>query len=322
MAHMILTITPNPSLDVSCLVEELIPNEKSYVFKEKRHPGGNGVNAGVMAKKLGSRVIVSGFLGGSSGQEYSDLLKKIKLQQDFVLIKGHTRTNMTISQNKVLGQTRLSFLGPKIKKGEVDLLINKISKIPCSQIIIGGSLPPGFKSTSVVKLIKLGHQLKIPVIVDVPGVALSKIYKAKPFLIKPNLTEFQELIGKKVSLKADVIREAMKMTKYVSIVCVSSVEGGAILVTKEKVFFGRIPKITIRSTVGAGDSMVGAMTYVLNKFRGKGQLDLEMVLRYGLAASAATLSNKGLDIGSKRAVLRYLPQIQIEIIKTNVKNGP
>lgn len=317
MPHMILTITPNPSLDVSGLVEELIPNEKSYVFEEKRHPGGNGVNAGVMAKNLGGRVIVSGFLGGDTGQEYSDLLKEIKLRQDFVLIKGHTRTNMTISQNKSQSQTRLSFMGPKIKKEEADLLIKKVSKITCSQIIIGGSLPPGFKSTSVVKLIKLGHKLKIPVIVDIPGAALAKVYKAKPFLIKPNLTEFQELTGKKVSRREDVIREAIKLTKFVSIVCVSSVEGGALLVSKDKVFFGRIPKITIRSTVGAGDSMVGAMTYVLNKFRGKGQLDLEMMLRYGLAASAATLSNKGLDIGSKGAVLRYLPQIEIESIKIN-----
>lgn len=315
MRDPILTITPNPSLDISGVVDELVPNEKSYVYAEKRQPGGNGVNAGIMARNLGAKVIVTGFLGGDTGREYSELLKKIKLQQDFVFIGNRTRSNITVAQEKTHQQTRLSFPGPKISKNEIKHLMKKIHQGQFSQIMVGGSLPPGISSHDIVQLIKLGRKLNIPVVIDVPGHILAKLLKARPFFIKPNLTEFQELIGKKVSGKEAVIREAMKLIDLIPIICVSSVDGGALLITKNEIVFGIIKKVKVRSTVGAGDSMVGAITYFMNKHKigtKTEKFNLEEMLRWGLAASAATLSNTGLQIGNKKDVLSYLSKVEIE----------
>lgn len=268
MAASILTITPNPSLDISGVVQQLVPNEKSYVYEEKRQPGGNGVNAGVMAKNLGAKVLVSGFLGGETGVEFLELLKKMKLPQNFVFVRNRTRSNVTVSQDKTHQQTRLSFAGPNISRSEVKLLFKKVQTLAFSQIMIGGSLPSGFSTNDLTHLIKLGRQFDVPVFVDVPGHILKQVVKAKPFFIKPNLTEFQELVGKNVTGREEVIREALKLTRFIDVICVSSVDGGALLVTKNDVFFGKIKKIKVRSTVGAGDSMVGAMLYYINKHGG------------------------------------------------------
>ncbi len=97
--------------------------------------------------------------------------------------------------------------------------------------------------------------------------------------------------------------------------CISSVEGGALLVTKEHAWFGKIPKVKVQSTVGAGDSMVGAMAYAFVKEkRILNAKNCERMLRLGLAASCATLSNRGLTMGSASSIKKYSPEIFIEQI--------
>lgn len=318
MSLPILTLTPNPSLDISGTVDQLTLNEKSYVYDERRQPGGNGINAAVVAKNLGANVVVTGFLGGDTGREISDLLKKIKLPQDFVVIKNRTRSNVTVSQAQTHLQTRLSFSGPKIAKSEVAVLIKKIKEKQISHLVIGGSLPPGMSSNDLGRIVMLGHKMDVPVIVDVPGDILVKVVSAMPFFIKPNLLEFQALIGKKITSRDEIITEALKVNRSVPVVCISSVEGGALLVTKDKIVFGKIEEVKVRSTVGAGDSMVGAITYFMHKQKNgceSRELDLEEMMRWGLAASAATLSNTGLQIGNKKDTHHYLNKIHIERIR-------
>ena len=125
---MILTLTPNPALDVSGTVPKLVPNEKSYISHEMRLPGGNGINAARVAHRLGSEVITTGFLGGTSGLELLDLLKLEKIPNHFIEIQGQTRTNITISNNFSHEQTRLSFSGFRINKNEMTALLSEFKK--------------------------------------------------------------------------------------------------------------------------------------------------------------------------------------------------
>jgi 1-phosphofructokinase family hexose kinase len=312
---MILTLTPNPALDVSGTAKEVIPNEKCYVSHEMRMPGGNGVNAARIAHRLGAEVLASGFLGGSSGDEFSRLLKAEKVPQHFINISGNTRTNITISLESGHEQTRLSFPGPTIKKKELAALSHFIDYSLPSLIIIGGSLPSGFSPSFIKKMIKASHLKGIPVFVDVPGKILKDIIAAKPLFTKPNLTEFQELTGRKISTIAEVIKEARKRSNLIPLQCISSVEGGALLITKDHAWHGKIPKIKIQSTVGAGDSMVGAMAYAFMKGnRVLNEVNCEKMLRLGLAAACATLSNKGLTMGSRSSIKNYHSKIIIKKI--------
>jgi 1-phosphofructokinase family hexose kinase len=312
---MIITFTPNPALDVSGTVSKLVPNEKSYVSHEMRFPGGNGINAARIAKRLGAEVLVTGFLGGNTGKEFSELIEKEGIPHHFITINAKTRTNVTISLEKSHEQTRLSFPGPKIQKKEMAGLLHFLEYSIPSLVLIGGSLPSGTSPAFIKKIVKEFNQKGIPVFVDMPGKILKDILAAKPFFIKPNLVEFQEMTGKKVTKIKDVLKEARKLSLSIPLQCISSVEGGALLVTKDHAWHGIIPKIKVQSTVGAGDSMVGAMAYSFEKGnRALSEKNCEKMLRLGLAAACATLSNKGLTLGSQSSIKAFYPEIIIKTI--------
>ena len=307
---MIYTVTFNPALDIGGIVDQIIPDEKSYVVNEIHHPGGNGINAAIIIHRLGSKVNATGFLGGTNGLEIKRLLDLEKLKHNFIKISGNTRMNITVSSSKTNRQTRLSFPGPKIKSIELKKLCNLINKLkPQDLVLIGGSLPPGITTKKVFEIVKNLKKKKILCMVDMPGKLLSEIISSKPYFIKPNLIEFQELVGKKVESIKTILPLVRQLNAFVPLICVSSVDGGAILVTKDEAWFGKIPKVKVLSTVGAGDSMVGAMAtrIAINK-----DYSIEELLRLGLAAACATLTNEGMVLGSNKMIKDYLPRIFIK----------
>lgn len=311
---MIITITPNPALDLSGFVDNLIPNEKSYVYQELRSPGGNAINAARVIHHLKVPVLASGFLGGGVGAEIEEMLREEGVQQQFIHIQGNTRISVTVSNRKTHLQTRLSFSGPTIKIEEKKKLIQFVSSIRApSLLVVGGSLPPGISSDDIAKLVRKVRKLNVPVIVDMPGLLLKEVIRARPILIKPNLTEFQLLVGKKVVSKQSVIHEAQKLIESVPLICISSVEGGALLITPQGSWFGTIPRIKIKTTVGAGDSMVGAMAAYL--WKQKALIQGEELLRWGLASATATLSLPGLALGSSQLIRSFLSKVKIIQIK-------
>ena len=307
---MIYTVTFNPALDVSGVVEEIIPDEKCYVNNEIKCAGGNGINAGIVASRLGAKVLLTGFLGGVNGQEIRRLLNEEKNICRFISIENETRMNVTISNLQTNKQTRLSFPGPRIHKLEWSRLRSYLEGLESRNriMIIGGSLPPGVSSSMVNSLVRDLSAKGFYVMVDMPSQNLKRIIKAKPDFIKPNLKEFQELTHSRVYKKASVIKMIRGLLDYVPLICVSSVEGGAILASKDEAWFGITPKLSIRSTVGAGDSMVGAIATELIK----PEYRLNRALQLGLAASCATLTEPGLTLGQKSSIEKFFTKIKIQ----------
>lgn len=310
---MIYTVTFNPALDIGGSVDQIIPNEKTYVTQEIHHPGGNGINAAIIINRLSTDVIATGFLGGTNGAEIERLLKEEKITQHFVKISGNTRMNLTVSNLKTHKQTRLSFPGPEIKPDELKKLIFFLNKLrPNDMVLLGGSLPPGINPSDVSKIIKNLSRKNILCLVDMPGKILSEIVSAKPYFIKPNLIEFQELIGKKVKSIKSILPLVRKLNELVPLICISSVNGGAILVTKDEAWFGKLPKVTILSSVGAGDSMVGAIAAQLGV---EPNSTVDDLLRQGLAAACATLINDGMTLGTSQMIKKYRSKILIKKIE-------
>lgn len=309
MKSSVCAITPNPALDLGGKVKNLIPNEKSYVLNPTRHPGGNAINAGRILTRLGIPTICTGFLGGSTGQEVEFLLRKEKVKTHFIPIKQSTRINVTISNELDHNQTRLTFPGPSISKTEKSSLVKYVSNLRnVSYLVIGGSLPKGFGPPDVIALAKTARKKDIRTIIDCPGPLLRQLLPARPALIKPNIIEFQQLVGKKVQSISAIVKEARKLLSHVELICISSVQGGTLLVTPTEVFFGKIAPVKIRSTVGAGDSMVGAFISQLSK----GNTDAQDLLRWGLAASAATLSTFGTTLGSARDIKKLYKKTTVK----------
>lgn len=301
MKPYVLTITPNPALDIGGIVDKLKPNEKVYVHKETRCPGGNGINVARILHRLGIPVIATGFIGASTGEEIDFLLDSEGVRSKFVAIEGHSRICVTVSSNADQKQTRLTFPGPYIRKMEKKRIFDIVKNgNGVALLMLGGSLPKGFSNADVLHILRLARKRKFDSIVDCPASVMRSAIEGRPLLIKPNLDEFQELIKKKIRSIHSVHQEARKLLDRVAHVCVSSVEGGTLLVTRGHSFFGRIPPVKVKSTVGAGDSMVGAMAA---QFFLKNSAPEEL-LRWGLAASAATLSHSGTAMGRDAEIRR------------------
>lgn len=306
----VVTFTPNPTLDLGGVVDRLVPNEKCYVYDQTKSPGGNAINAARILTRLGVPAVATGFLGGSIGEEIKSLLDAEGVKSKWIRIKGHTRLSVIVSNKHDHQQTRLSFPGPKILASEKKSLLSLIEKNKhLAGLLIGGSLPAGYSTADLAKLVRRANKREVRCVVDCPGKILRDVYKAKPFFIKPNLLEFQEMTETMAESISEVRKVASRFLDEITYICVSSVENGALLIGKDKAFFGKIPEgVVVRSTVGAGDSMIGGMAAQV--FRGN--KDVGDILRWGLAAAAATLSHAGTAAGTAREMKKLYRLTKVE----------
>jgi len=318
------TLTPNPALDLSGHVKSIVPNEKNYVFDERRDPGGNGINAARIAHRLKAPTFALGFLGGPTGIEIQELLKREGVPFKFTPIKNNTRVNVTVTNDSDHKQTRLTFPGPEIATSECRTLYTQLTRLKKPGILaIGGSLPKGIAKGFHQQIAHQAHQHGLGVIVDVPGPLIQPVLGAKGFkalLIKPNQVELGEWSGSPVRGDAEIRGAARRMLAHAAIVCVSLAEEGALLVTSVGEWRGIPPQIEARGTVGAGDSMVGAMAAFLVK-KGltrpeqikKGcEKILEDMLRWGLAGGAATAQVTGTRLADPKEIRRLYEKVGIE----------
>jgi 1-phosphofructokinase family hexose kinase len=311
MKNYILTITPNPALDLGGVVDNLKANEKSYIHDETRSPGGNAINVARILTRLKIPVLATGFLGGSTGEEIKNLLDEENVKNKFLKILGHSRICVTVSNKEDHHQTRLNFPGPHITHQEKETFLRLLeNQKNISLLVFGGSLPKGLRPADVLRLMRLARKQNIECVVDCPANILRELIDGSPLLIKPNLTEFQEVTGSSVKSIGGVQKEARKLLEKVPYICISSVEDGALLVTRKNSYFGRIVKVKVKSTVGAGDSMVGAMVSQLYKKN----TSEEDILRWGLASAAATLAQPGTALGSAHVIYRLYNKTKVSII--------
>jgi 6-phosphofructokinase 2 len=340
---VLATLTPNPALDLSGQVSSLIPNEKNSVHEERRDPGGNGINAGRIAARLGIRPVLLGFLGGAVGSQLLEALKREGLAARFTPIQGETRVNVTVTRKDTHQQTRLSFAGPRVRPSEIRALLNEVDQIPSpALLILGGSLPPGCPGDFLARIGSRASERGIGVILDAPASVLTPaLRRFRPLLIKPNRTELEALVGTSLPTVESVAAAACHLTERATLVCVSLGADGALLAFRPEpgnpnaVAWQLLsPKVRARGTVGAGDSLVGGFASELvrhgiasetalfasfskeRKPHGPNRRPvlpriLEAALRTGMAAGAATAATLGTGLGRKPEILRLKPKVRV-----------
>jgi len=332
VTHKIYTITPNPALDLSGHVDGIRPNEKNYVRKSRKDPGGNGINAARIAHRLGARVTALGFCGGAVGEEIKEFLDAEGVKHDFVAIAEEVRTNVSVTDDRTQLQTRLTFPGPRVRKSEQSQLLQQVKKLKAPALLmLGGSLPENCPEEFYGRLIRAAAGSKIDVVADLPAKFLKPILKSLPsnlILIKPNQAELEEVVGRKLSNLKSIGRAARELSALVPIVCVSLAEQGAIVAINARSWHFVAPKIHARGTVGAGDSMVGAILTRLARSRTVGSAfhrlhrqtgdELPAVLaeafRWGLAAGAATAEVEGTAMARPQRIAALVGRIRIDLL--------
>lgn len=333
---MIYTLTPNPALDLSGHVPQIVPNEKNYVTRARRDPGGNGINAARVALRLGAKVLALGFAGGSAGKEIESLLGIEGVPTKFIKIQADTRTNVTVSNDSTHQQTRLTFPGPRVTRAEVQRMFSTISTLKGPGLfLLGGSIPEGCPKNFHLMVARAASSRGLGVVVDIPAKFLSTYLagrSAPTLFLKPNQAELEECVGHGLSRDVEIARAALELSRKIDLVCVSLAERGAIVALGRRAWFCKAPKIKARGTVGAGDSMVGAIATRLAHFKlTKGQAlrriadstqgkqmppQLADIMNWGLAAGAATAESEGTQLADPARVRALSRQVKVTYLTT------
>lgn len=307
---MILTVTLNPSVDRAIYVKELELGDTNRVERTETDAGGKGINLSRVADELGAKTLATGFLGGGPGAFVMSVLKREGVPTDFVPIEGDTRINFSVEDEAKNPPTTFNERGPEIHPREWEALLEKCrhyapkTKWAC----VGGSVPPGLEPHVYKTLLHLFKENGCRTLLDADGEPLRLGLEAHPDLVKPNSKEAERLIGWEIKTDDDAVRAARQVRGLgADTVILSRGEDGAVLISEEGAWLGRSPKVEANSTIGSGDSMLGAYLWGIED-----GLSQKEAFRWGLAAGAATALTNGSEIARRATIEELLRICEIE----------
>lgn len=304
---MITTICLNPALDRTVTVDSLVPGQVNRIRMSRTDVGGKGVNVAVVCRRLGLEAQVIGCAGVDG---YAKLQAKAKAEGigcDFHTVEGAIRVNTKVFPLDGSGVTELNEPGPPLTAEDLDVFFDlAIEKTQNSDyVVITGSLPPGCPAHTYRELIRT---LNVPCILDVGGEALRLGVEAKPFLIKPNHHELAATVGRELHTMEDIRGAAQSFVDGgVRHVVVSLGKDGALYVGEEGCFYAPEIPVTVKSTVGAGDALVGGLLYGLVTHG-----SMREGFRAGAAAGTASVMTEGTQLIIPEDFKRLISQVQIQ----------
>lgn len=305
--HAITTLTLNPSLDKSTHFSGLLAEQKMRCEIPRYDAGGGGINVSKAILKLGGQSLCIFTSGGSSGEMLETLITNQKIESAIIKTKNWTRENFIAFDDLSQAQYRFGFPGNELLDVEIDAILKSIQDLQSDYLVISGSLNEGISSDFYQKIAETAKASNIKVIVDTSGEALNKVLETGVYLIKPNIGELAKLIGVERLEMNEVAPAAQKLIEKgcAEIIVVSLGPQGAVLVTANQTEFVAAPNVVKKSTVGAGDSMVGAMTWALSQNK-----SLKEVVQWGVACGSAATMNEGTQLFNVADANRLFKELQ------------
>ncbi|WP_029592633.1 6-phosphofructokinase II [Franconibacter pulveris] len=294
----IYTLTLAPSLDSATLTAQIYPEGKLRCSAPVFEPGGGGINVARAIAHLGGKATAIFPAGGATGEHLTALLLDEHVAVQTIEAKDWTRQNLHVHVEANGEQYRFVMPGAALSDEEFRQLEEKVMAIEAGSIlVISGSLPPGVNVAKLCDLIKAAQRQNIRCILDSSGDALAAALEIGDIeLVKPNQKELGALVKRDLTQPDDVRQAAMELVRRGKArrVVVSLGPQGALAVDEQDCVQVVPPPVKSQSTVGAGDSMVGAMTLKL----AEGASLLDMV-RYGVAAGSAATLHQGTQLCSR-----------------------
>lgn len=282
---MIVTVTPNPSLDRTLHLPRLRPGEVNRATSTMTEPSGKGVNVALALHGAGHATRAVLPVGGSVGAEIASALEGFGLDTIGVPVAGSVRSNVTLVEADGRS-TKVNEPGPHLSADEVDALCAAAVAQGGDWVVWAGSLPAGFAPQRLAAAVGEARAAGRRAAVDASGPALAAVLAADrtglPHLIKPNVDELADVVDRPMATLADVVTAARALTERgVDTVLVSLGGDGAVLVTATLALHGAAPVERVVNTVGAGDALLAGY---LAAWQEKPTDALASALRFGATA--------------------------------------
>lgn len=300
---MIYTLTLNPSVDYIVEAENFTLGELNRTKSEAKFPGGKGINVSRVLRAMGMESKAIGFLGGFTGRYVEDFLTKEGIYTDFITVEDDTRINIKL---KTGVETEINAQGPVVSSLNIGLLKEQIKKLGTGDyLVLAGSIPSSMPESIYEELVNICNETGAEVVVDAEGEFLKTVLEYRPFLIKPNHHELGQFFGKEITTTEEAVFYGKKLVEAGAKNVIVSLAGkGAVYLNEAETVIATVPKGEVKSSVGAGDSMVaGFLSHYLKTN------DRKMAFRYSVAAGSATAFSIGLCTGEKAEKL--LPEVKI-----------
>ncbi|MFI5973085.1 1-phosphofructokinase [Streptomyces sp. NPDC051452] len=279
---MILTVTPNPSLDRTYEVLALKRGEVIRADSERTDPGGKGVNVSRAVAAAGRRTVAVLPLGGAPGALVAGLLDAQGLEVAPVPIAGNTRSNIALVESDGV-LTKINASGPELTAAEQDLLLETVREqsLGADWIACCGSLPRGLAPSWYADVVTRAHAGGARIALDTSGRPLLEALRARPDVVKPNAEELAQAVGRPLTTVGDALKAAEELRGMGARAVLASLGAdGQLLVEDSGAWFGSAPVDAVRSNVGAGDSSLAGFLVA----GGSGPDALAAAVAHGAAA--------------------------------------
>jgi tagatose 6-phosphate kinase len=284
---MVTTVTLNPMLDKTIYVDRLRVGEITRATRREVSPGGKGINVARQLTRFGVPSIATGFMGGETGQMVEQLLEKEGVKHSFVHVQDLTREGITILE--AAGRSTGVFEpGHRVSSSEVRLLKEKCEELLQSSdwLVLSGSTPHAELDFFYKEIIEEAAASNCRVVLDSYGEAFKQGVSATPFMVKPNLKEFEQTFGIKLSTKQAILdRLDWLQDKGISLAVLTDTEESFYLRYLGKQWQVTPPAVQMVNAVGSGDAFVAGMIYGFIQ-----QWEIEKTIKFATATGAVNAS--------------------------------
>ncbi|SKA85867.1 fructose-1-phosphate kinase [Clostridium sp. USBA 49] len=308
----LVTVTLNPAVDKTVEINDFKAGDVNRISSIRLDAGGKGINVSKVIKSLNGESIALGILSGKNGEFIRDYLNSLNIENNFVFTKGETRTNLKIIDSINKKNTDINEPGNIVSIEDLNRLEESIFKVvnKDSILILSGSVPEGVPKDIYAVWIKKAKEQGAKTILDADGELLKEGVKAGPYLVKPNIHELEKFCNKKLESMKDIVKASEEFFKYgVERVVVSLGKDGGLFIDKDNVIHAEGIKVPVKSTVGAGDSMVAALALSIER-----NYSLEKAVVLSTAVSAANVMTSGTEPAELKDILELEKKVKFKYI--------
>ncbi len=291
---MIYTVTLNPAVDYALEADTLCLGATNRASREAIRFGGKGINVSRMLKILGVPSVALGFAAGFTGEAMERGLSEEGIATELIrLDAGFSRINIKLRVGET--ETELNGRGPEIPDAKLEALLTKLEALgEGDTLVLGGSLPPSVPADFYCRMLAAVEGRGVRSVVDTTGEALLRTLSYRPFLIKPNRAELEELAGRTLPDREAIMEAAQELRgKGAEHVLVTLGAEGAMLCAKDGFRLVPAHKGVLRCSVGAGDATVAGFLAGSARTEDRGRASLSDALRLGNAAGGAVAFSDG-----------------------------
>lgn len=309
---MITTITANPALDRTYLIDDFARDGLHRAAPIEVLPGGKGVNVARALHGLGKPVLACGLLAGLTGRRIAAELERLSLRHDFLWVDGESRLCLSFIDPTTHDHIQVVEPGPALSDTDRLTLCEKAAywAKESDWLVVGGSPPPGTPDDFCAELLGIARRHGSKTVLDTRDQWLCEGLRSAPDIVKPNRQEFEAVAGE-CGTVLDLTGRAREWVEAgVGLVVISLDATGALAVNAEGAWLIHAPQVQVLSDVGSGDVLVGGLLAGLSD-----GWNVPAALQSAVAMAAASAKQAGAALWAPADLAGLRVRTRIERVK-------